>query len=102
VCEASKVGAEIEGERLPLSASYRALVGEQEWSLALTGGEDYELLFTAAEMHRGAIAEMAYTSGCAITRLGRITPHAQGIRVRASDGSVYGPTQAGYDHFRAE
>lgn len=100
VCEASKVGAEIEGERLPLSASYRAFVGEREWSLALTGGEDYELLFTAAEMHRNAIAEVARTSRCEITRLGRITARAQGICIRSSDGSVYIPAQAGYDHFR--
>lgn len=102
VCEASKVGAEIEGEHLPLSAGYRALVGEREWSLALTGGEDYELLFTAAEMHRGAIAAVAHTAQGTITRIGRITAHPQGIRVRASDGSVYAPTQPGYDHFRAE
>jgi len=102
VCEASKVSAEIEGERLPLSASYRALVGEREWNLALTGGEDYELLFTAAERCRDAIAEIGRVAQCPVTRLGRITAYAQGINVRAPDGSVYVPARAGYDHFRAE
>ena len=57
VCEASKVGAEIDGECLPLSPSYRALRGEHDWTLALTGGEDYELLFTASVENRAAIAE---------------------------------------------
>jgi thiamine-monophosphate kinase len=102
VCAASKVGAEIEGERLPLSPSYRALLGEREWELALTGGENYELLFTASSIHQTAIAEVAQTLHCPITHLGRITPQAHGIQVRLADGSVYVPTQAGYDHFREE
>jgi len=102
ICEASKVGAEIEGERLPLSLSYRALRGEGDWSLALTGGEDYELLFTAPIEQRAVIAEITHAVQSTITRIGRITPHAQGICVRATDGSVYTPTQAGHDHFRTE
>jgi len=102
ICEASKVGAEIEGERLPLSPSYRALLGEREWNCALTGGEDYELLFTAPAMQRVAIAAIAHVTQSTITRVGRVIPHTQGICVRAADGSVYIPTQAGYDHFRRE
>jgi thiamine-monophosphate kinase len=102
ICEASKVGAEIEGEHLPLSPGYRALRGEHDWSLALTGGEDYELLFTVPMEQRAAIADLAHTAPAPVTRIGRITSHSQGIRVRAADGSVYTPTQAGYDHFRTE
>lgn len=102
VCEASKVGAEIAGERLPLSPSYRALQGERDWAVALTGGEDYELLFTAVNTHQAAIAEIAQTLHCPITRIGRITQRAHGIQVRAADGSVYVPTQTGYDHFHRE
>ena len=102
ICAASKVGAEIDGERLPLSSSYRALVGDREWSLALTGGEDYELLFTAPVIHRETIGEIAQTSQGGITRVGRVTAPTQRITVRRPDGSVYEPTQAGYDHFRME
>jgi thiamine-monophosphate kinase len=102
ICEASKVGAEIEGERLPLSPSYCALRGEREWDLALTGGEDYELLFTAPMTQRATIAEIAHATHSTITRIGRVTTHSQGIRVHAADGSVYITPQAGYDHFRAE
>jgi thiamine-monophosphate kinase len=102
VCEASKVGAVIEGEWLPLSPSYRVLQGERDWDLALTGGEDYELLFTAATTHQAAIAEIAQTLHCPITRIGRITLRSHGLQVRAADGGVYVPTQAGYDHFRRE
>jgi len=102
ICETSKVGAEIKGEQLPLSPSYRALCGERDWNLALTGGEDYELLFTAPVEQRTAIADIVRTALAPITRIGCITSHAQGICVRAADGSMYTPTQAGYDHFRTE
>jgi len=102
VCEASKVGAEIEGEQLPLSPSYRALCGEHDWTLALTGGEDYELLFTAPVENRAAIAEVAHAAQSPVTRIGRIVSRSLGIAVWAADGSVYQPTQAGYDHFRTE
>jgi thiamine-monophosphate kinase len=102
ICEASKVGAEIEGERLPLSSSYRALRGERDWNPALTGGEDYELLFTVPMERRTAMAQLAHATSAPITRIGRIIAHAQGICVRAADGSVYTPVQAGYDHFRTE
>lgn len=102
ICEASKVGAEIEGERLPLSSSYRALCGERDWNLALTGGEDYELLFTVPVERRDAISEIAQAVSVPVTRIGRITVHAQGIGVRMADGSMYTLSQAGYDHFHKE
>ncbi len=102
ICEASKVGAEIEGERLPLSPSYRTLLGEREWNCALTGGEDYELLFTSPQTQRAAVAAIATTAQCPITRIGRITSRPQGLSVHTADGSVYTPPQAGYDHFRTE
>jgi len=44
VLERSGVGAEIEAATLPLSAAYRAVAGDN-LEFALSGGEDYELLF---------------------------------------------------------
>jgi thiamine-monophosphate kinase len=102
ICEASKVGAEIEGERLPLSSIYRTLRGERDWSLALTGGEDYELLFTVPMERRAAVADLVHHVPVPITRIGHVTAHSQGICVRAADGSIYTPLQAGYDHFHTE
>ena len=100
LCEESQVGAIIEAPALPLSAAYRALIGEQNWSVALTGGEDYELLFSTPVEHHAAIQELARVSDCPITRIGRIVPQSERIAVRGSDGTVYTPERAGYDHFR--
>ena len=56
VLSASKVGALIDVNQIPLSNSLKAnLSREDALSYALTGGEDYELLFTVPESQRGAI-----------------------------------------------
>jgi thiamine-monophosphate kinase len=100
LCEGSHVGAVVEASMLPLSVEYRALLGDQDRSLALTGGEDYELLFSAAVEHRVTIATLAKESGCLITCIGRVVPQDEGLNVRGPDGILYTPTRAGYDHFR--
>jgi len=100
LCEESQVGAVIDVSALPLSPEYQALIGVQNWNAALTGGEDYELLFSTAEEHRAAVAQIAQSSGCAITRIGRIMPYSDGLSVRGPDGSAYVPGRVGYDHFR--
>ena len=90
ICEASGVGAQIEEARIPLGAGATL---EQ----ALNGGEDYELLFTAAERARvpGKIA------GVPVTRVGRITRAAFGVQLLAADGSSSGELKAaGWEHFR--
>ena len=50
LCKESKVGARILKEKIPISAEMKetaSLLGLSPLGLALTGGEDYELLFTA-------------------------------------------------------
>ena len=49
MCEASGVGALVEAAKLPVSSAIRTLLGAGEASLVevATGGDDYELLFTA-------------------------------------------------------
>jgi thiamine-monophosphate kinase len=50
LCKESKVGARIFKEKIPISAEMKeaaSLLGLSPLGLALTGGEDYELLFTA-------------------------------------------------------
>lgn len=100
ICEESHVGAVVEATALPLSVEYRALVGEDR-SLALTGGENYELLFSAPVECRVAVDALVQSSGCAITRIGSLVPPAEGIRVRGPDGATYVPASGGYDHFRS-
>ena len=89
ICEASGTGAEIEAARIPLGA--RATLEQ-----ALSGGEDYELLFTASEEVRvpGRIA------GVSVTRVGRITGGAPGVQLVGADGLGRELKASGWEHFR--
>ena len=100
LCEESYVGVVIDAPLLPLSSAYCAIVGEKDWSWALTGGEDYELLFTASAEYRTAVAELAKRQECPITRIGRIVAQSESIRVNGFGGVAYTPGRRGYDHFR--
>jgi thiamine-monophosphate kinase len=102
LCEESRVGAIVEASALTLSAAYRTILGDREWDLALTGGEDYELLFSAAPEQGARVAALAEESGCPIARIGRVVRQEEGLRVNGPDGEVYTPQPAGYDHFRPE
>lgn len=94
LAEASGVGFELQLERVPRAAPLAgacAVIGADPDALALAGGEDYELLFTAAPELRPAIG----------TRIGTVTA-AAGIRiVNASGRAIAAPHWSGYDHFRA-
>ncbi|NOT55373.1 MAG: thiamine-phosphate kinase [Deltaproteobacteria bacterium] len=102
LCAASRMGAVIDAPSLPLSESYQTLLGKNQWNTALTGGEDYELLFTAAQDQRETIGQLAQTSHCPITRIGHIVAQAEGLTVRGPDGTPLTVARAGFDHFRQD
>ncbi len=97
--ERSRAGAEIDADALPLSAAYRAVVGDDP-ALALGGGEDYELLFCL----RHAVPAPALTRnlGVCVSRIGRITSSGKAVLVDAH-GSVRpgAPRLAGWDQLRS-
>ncbi|HWG97573.1 MAG TPA: thiamine-phosphate kinase [Nitrospira sp.] len=102
LCEASRVGAEVELEKLPISPACRAYartIGISPIRLALTGGEDYELLFTASSRDSNTIDRQAETRGYRMTRIGTIRPHRFGIQM-TSDGRTQPMPATSYEHFR--
>ena len=93
--EASGVGAVIDPERLPASASFRAEGGESHH--ALHGGDDYELCFTLPPAAEARAEELERAAGVAMTRIGTVDERA-GLRGR-SGGSTWSVEPKGYDHF---
>jgi thiamine-monophosphate kinase len=95
ICEESGVGAEIESSVIP-----RANVGkprhEVGLDLALHGGEDYELLFTAPRGKRIPIR----IAGVTITQIGVIT-RSQRIFLSSPGGVGYEFHPQGWEHFRS-
>ncbi len=74
----------------------------QQWrALALSGGDDYELLFTAAPANRAAVAAAAQASQTTVTRIGCIDV-APGLRLLDQHGLPLPNTYASFDHFVQE
>ena len=94
ICQESGVGAEVDSWLIP-----RAYVGkharEVDLDLALHGGEDYELLFTARPGKRVP----RQIGGVVISQIGVIT-RSRGIFVRNSKGLGYELHPRGWEHFR--
>ena len=70
ILEVSGVGAELHADTLPLSDAARDLPGARD--AALSGGDDYELLFTAPPQRRADIAALARRLDLPLTRIGAI------------------------------
>ncbi|MCJ7663292.1 MAG: thiamine-phosphate kinase [Desulfobacterales bacterium] len=103
IAEASAVGAEIRLSALPLSEEYRKEVRAYTpdlYQLALTGGEDYELLFTSAPEKEQAVGKLAQELGIPIQAIGEIVDLSAGIRVIGAGGKEYLLKHKGHDHFR--
>ena len=66
--------------------------------VALTGGDDYELVFTAPPEARAAVRAAAQASATPVTRIGRIEAEP-GLRLVGADGRVSPLAARAFDHF---
>lgn len=101
LCRESGLGAEVEAASLPLSPALQeaaAHLGRAPGELALTGGEDYELLFaTGPEATETLPLQVQEATGLEIHRVGRLTA---GSGVWLLDGITRREIgDRGYDHF---
>lgn len=96
--EESGCAAVLHAARVPVPA---AVGGDAaRLALALTGGDDYELLFTAPEAARGALAALAAETGVAITEIGRTVAGPTGrVEVLDGQGAPLALARRGWDHF---
>jgi len=102
VLERSQVGAVLDYERIPRPAALRALGDrELERDCVLSGGDDYELVFTAAPRRREALDALAGELGLPLSRIGTIEAGDVKLVVRDAEGEPV-PYRRSYDHFRAQ
>jgi len=97
ICKASHVGARIEIDCVPIHRLVRANFGDKSLELALSGGEDYELLFTgSAEV----IDRVKMAASCPVTVIGEIIADKAGeITLVDSKGNPFDLPKAGWEHF---
>ncbi len=99
ICQASGIGAVILHEQLPLSPAYRSLCGQDGTRHALSGGEDYELLFCARRRNRARIERLSRQTRLPISRIGACVA-GRGVVVVDSGGKDITPAAQGHDHFQ--
>ena len=99
ICERSYLAATIDWPAVPLSSSLNSAIPEIAHGCALAGGEDYELCFTAAKDRRAEIAEIAASTGVALTRVGAMRAGNPQVTVLDAEGAPMDSPRAGFDHF---
>lgn len=101
IAELSGVGGCIHLADLPLSACFRSHAAHlpvTPYQVVLSGGEDYELCFTAHRSSREKIVDCVKKCGIAVTRIGIVT-NCPGVTVVNPDGTPYRVQKEGFNHF---
>jgi thiamine-monophosphate kinase len=90
----------IEALAVPLSLAARGALADDPALLTaiLTGGDDYELLFTAPPEAAGRVAALGRSHNLAVRRIGRVAAGA-GVVVLGGDGQPMTLAKAGFQHF---
>ena len=99
VCARSHVAARIDVDALPASAVLREAFGEADRiALQASGGDDYELCFTAPADAGGDIDAVSAQLGLRFTRIGRIVA-GEGVHPVDAKSQPWSSPRRGYDHF---
>ena len=98
VLQRSGVAAVVEVATVPRSIVLAAQSQELQRMCALEGGDDYELLFTAAATQHAAVRAAAARCAVPVTRIGRIVA-GSGMHFVDSDGLALTWRPRGFDHF---
>ncbi|HEY6334612.1 MAG TPA: thiamine-phosphate kinase [Alphaproteobacteria bacterium] len=100
ICDASHLGAIVESARIPLSQAGQAVTWMDAALMesVLTGGDDYEILFTAEPSREAALVALGRELGTPITRIGAME-EGKAVRVIDHEGREMAFAQPGYRHF---
>lgn len=94
ICASSQLGAVIEAQLLPLAPGMAELarsLGKDPLELALTGGEDYELIYTLPP---------TAADPCGGTRIGTMQTNPGPVQVIDAQGAPLTLRSTGFQHFR--
>ncbi|MDO8885336.1 thiamine-phosphate kinase [Candidatus Oleimmundimicrobium sp.] len=105
ICNASRVGAVIHEESLPIANGVKGvaeIAKKPSEYFVLYGGEDYEIVLTVGLEKMEKLIHRVYSeTGTTLTLVGEIIDEQKGVYVLKKDGSKR-PLTKGYDHFRKE
>ena len=96
LCKASGVGARLFTNQIPVHPVVRRSFGDDSIELALSGGEDYELLFTA---QGEVIDKVRKAMPCPVTVIGEISAEPKMVEVIDEHGNEVRLEKEGWEHF---
>ena len=102
ICRSSGVGALLYEEKIPISPAVKEVAeffGDSPMDYVLSGGEDFELLFTIGEEDLSALKGMEKQIGCSLSLVGRILAKEEGIKMLGRAKRISELRGIGYDHF---
>lgn len=104
ICKASRTGARIYEEKIPLDKNAVKLAtvkGISPTRLALSGGEDYQLVFAANDEEISRLKELLRDTNINISEIGEVLKLDSGLSIIRKNGSEE-PLRGGFDHFKKE
>jgi thiamine-monophosphate kinase len=100
ILERSRVGAVLEYSLIPKHPAFKNIKDPQlERSCVLSGGDDYELIFTAPPARRADLESLSRELGLALTRIGAIQAGEAKLTVLDAKGKAM-KVEPAFDHFR--
>jgi len=102
ICKASGTGAIVNFAAVPVADEISLVTAtvEEAFKLAVSGGEDFELLFTADKNNEAGLFALAADCQLLLTRIGEVVSADQTSAVMLRrDGGIKPLTIRGYDHF---
>jgi thiamine-monophosphate kinase len=98
ICQASGAGAVLEAELIPIREEVKSAFGINSFEMAISGGEDYQLLFTAKP---SIIEQVKKAADYPVTVIGEIVAGNIGqVVITDREGKRYQPQKTGWDHFK--
>lgn len=99
ICQSSKIEAEINTGSVPIHPLLKEIFGRKALKLALGGGEDYELVFTASEK---ILPEIKAGNGWPVTVIGKVIGKSDAgkLIIRDEKGKVIPWEKNGWEHFK--
>jgi thiamine-monophosphate kinase len=99
ICKASRVGAKVWIDKLPIHELLKASFKNEALGMALSGGEDYELLFTAKNK---VINKTKNFMSIPVTVIGEIvSKHPRQVTIVDKQGKIVKWSTGGWDHFKS-
>lgn len=99
ILEQSGLGADILYANIPKHPALETSLDAAFEAMVLSGGDDYELCFTAPQDKRDAIAQIAQDLNLKLTRIGN-TRAENGLTIYDANHQPMALKKAGYDHFK--